>query len=591
MKKTKKTIIYMLIALVVAVSVAFVDFGKCYASSGKGFSSSAWRWFKYDASEKKCNSITCPDLVVDYDSYVGLDYKDVSVLSGSDSLTHKCTVYDIYSEYGQSRSSVYSFGSSGEIIALLTTDSDYSKNFNGGTGKDGLFLYIISKSNMKYVCNYSIYLNGNWKINTSLSTNGWFWNDVNLPSSPDSNSNYYTTYIINLNNEIYSGVSLSDDVKFFDDASSAYAYIDSGDTSGVKNWNPDNAKEIITYDKNVHFDSFNMDVHASNSLDNYYVDFRYKLPNSLLGKGYCLRIDSTYRREVTNTLTGEAESSKDYTDYQYVTLSDNPFSCRIYLKDFNSVKVSFNDKFSDPFSKYLDFATGNYDGVYLGLTSLPSIVELANHKVSLSLLNISCKLYCSGNYGYAYEGSLDILTGANDIGSYTPDLSGSYKPNNDYRQNGYYYTEVTTDAAENTTYNYYYITNDNSRTEITKDDNDNNTKSGEGIGNSSNSSASTSGNITNNNNNSPTFNNNNNITIEGDNINNEVNSYVDGKTSTDDNKSFIEKFLGFFELLKNNSFLGVWGKVFGWLPPGISSVITTALGISAGIGIFRFFRR
>lgn len=585
MKKSKKTIIYMLIALVVAVAAVFVDFGSCYASSGEGFASSAWRWYKYDASEKKCNSISCPDVVVDYDSYVGLDYEDVSVLSGSDSLTHKCTVYDIYSEYGQSRSSVYSFGSSGEIIALLTTDSDYSKNFNGGTGNDGLFLYIISKSNMKYVCNHSIYLSGNWKINTSLSTNGWFWNDVNLPSSPDSNSNYYTTYIINLNNEIYSGVSLSDDVKFFDDASSAYAYIDSGDTSGVKNWNPDNAKETITYDKNVHFDSFNMDVHASNSLDNYYVDFRYKLPNSLLGKGYCLRIDSTYRREVTNTITGESMSSKDYTDYQYVTLFDNPFSCRIYLKDFNSIKASFKDKYNDPFSKYIDITSDNYDAVFLGVTTY-SASQLV-YKVSLSSLSLSCKLEKSDSRGFTYDGSLDLLSGENDICSYTPNASGNYKPNNDYRQNGYYYTNVSTDSAENTTYNYYYISNDNSRTEITKDEADNNSKSGEGLGNNSSSSASTSGNITNNN--SPTFN--TNITIEGDSINNEANNIVDSSTSAEDNKNFIEKFLGFFYLLENNSFLGVWGKVFGWLPPGVSTLISSALGISVGISIFRFFRR
>ena len=62
-------------------------------------------------------------------------------------------------------------------------------------------------------------------------------------------------------------------------------------------------------------------------------------------------------------------------------------------------------------------------------------------------------------------------------------------------------------------------------------------------------------------------------------------------TKSANNKNFIEKFLGFFQLLENNSFLGVWGKVFGWLPPGISSVITTALGIGACVGLFKFFRK
>ena len=84
---------------------------------------------------------------------------------------------------------------------------------------------------------------------------------------------------------------------------------------------------------------------------------------------------------------------------------------------------------------------------------------------------------------------------------------------------------------------------------------------------------------------------NNKITVEGDAINNDVNNYVGNNTSSETNKNFIEKFLGFFQLLENNSFLGVWGKVFGWLPPGISSVITTALGIGACVGLFKFFRK
>ena len=373
-------------------------------------------------------------------------------------------------------------------------------------------------------------------------------------------------------------------MKVFSSVSDAKQYFKTGDTSKIA-WQGREPKQ--TYNKEVHFDSFNMDVHASNSLDNYYIDFRYSLPNNLVGKGYSLRIDSTYRREVSNVLTGDPYSSKEYTDYQYVTLSDNPFSCRVYLKNFNSVILGLADKnkSTEPFYNYYGVLS-YYDSVYLGLTSMADVAKVG-YKVSMSLLNISCKLEKSGSRGFSYNGSLDILTGANDIGSYTPDSNGTYKPNNDYRQNGYYYTEVSTDAAENTTYNYYYITNDNSRTEITKDENDNNSKSGEGVGN--NSSSSTSGNITNNN--SPVFTNNNNITVEGDSINNEVNNIVDSSSSAEDNKNFIEKFLGFFQLLENNSFLGVWGKVFGWLPPGISSVITTALGISAGIGIFRFFRR
>ena len=62
------------------------------------------------------------------------------------------------------------------------------------------------------------------------------------------------------------------------------------------------------------------------------------------------------------------------------------------------------------------------------------------------------------------------MTGANDMSSYTPDSSGNYKYNGDLKNQGHYFTDVSTDAAGNTTYNYYYYGTDNSRTEITAKD-------------------------------------------------------------------------------------------------------------------------
>ena len=578
MKKSKKTIIYMLVALFVAVSVAFVDVGNCYAA-GDGFSGGTWRWYQIK-SDHSYKEIEVPAVIADsYESYSAMAYPDMSGF-GSD---YKHKKYKLKVDYIYLDSSnVYKgyrivYESNSPIACVIDNAFDLR---NEGFYAGSVYEWV---DELSFVSLSKLYRSDH---ELSYTENGWI--DVKTTCYDGISSGYkvdnipYSLDYFIMNDYTYKGISLFGDYLYFSDAAGVKKYIVDGDSSGVTSWDRTPKQ---TYNKEVHFDSFNMDVHASNNLDNYYIDFRYSLPNSLVGKGYSLRIDSTYRREVTNSITGESMFSKDYTDYQYVTLSDNPFSCRIYLKDFNSVKASFKDKYSDLFSKYMDVTSKNYDAVYLGVTSH---IDQIGYKVSMSLLNVTCKLYKSGECGYAYSGSLDLLTGANDISSYTPDPNGTYKPNNDYRQNGYYYTEVSTDAAENTTYNYYYITNDNSRTEISKDDNDNNTKSGEGIGGSS-SSASTSGNITNNN--SPTFTNNNNITVEGDSINNEVNNIVDSSTSAEDNKSFIEKFLGFFQLLENNSFLGVWGKVLGWLPTGISSVINTAIGISAGIGIFRFFRR
>lgn len=577
MRKSKKTIIYMLVALFVAVSTVLVDFNTSYAlSSYNDVLNADWKLMQGGNTKEPGGNIS--------DNF-STDFPILDQSLSKAEYTESCAWLDCNLKSGTS----YVLESDSEIVLVCQYSSDGTPAMYGKEGS--MYFCALSQSRIyrmsvgyKYDASVSGELQSTSFVETSNSNNYKVgFTDGKISGTDLVFNTLFATRTDGENKQLEFAV-YTGKMKVFSSVSDAEQYFKTGDTSKIA-WQGREPKQ--TYNKEVHFDSFNMDVHASNSLDNYYIDFRYSLPNNLVGKGYSLRIDSTYRREVSNVLTGDPYSSKEYTDYQYVTLSDNPFSCRVYLKNFNSVILGLADKnkSTEPFYNYYGVLS-YYDSVYLGLTSMADVAKVG-YKVSMSLLNISCKLEKSGSRGFSYNGSLDILTGANDIGSYTPDSNGTYKPNNDYRQNGYYYTEVSTDAAENTTYNYYYITNDNSRTEITKDENDNNSKSGEGVGN--NSSSSTSGNITNNN--SPVFTNNNNITVEGDSINNEVNNIVDSSSSAEDNKNFIEKFLGFFQLLENNSFLGVWGKVFGWLPPGISSVITTALGISAGIGIFRFFRR
>lgn len=577
MRKSKKTIIYMLVALFVAVSTVLVDFNTSYAlSSYNDVLNADWKLMQGGNTKEPGGNIS--------DNF-STDFPILDQSLSKAKYTESCAWLDCNLKSGTS----YVLESDSEIVLVCQYSSDGTPAMYGKEGS--MYFCALSQSRIyrmsvgyKYDASVSGELQSTSFVETSNSNNYKVgFTDGKISGTDLVFNTLFATRTDGENKQLEFAV-YTGKMKVFSSVSDAKQYFKTGDTSKIA-WQGREPKQ--TYNKEVHFDSFNMDVHASNSLDNYYIDFRYSLPNNLVGKGYSLRIDSTYRREVSNVLTGDPYSSKEYTDYQYVTLSDNPFSCRVYLKNFNSVILGLADKnkSTEPFYNYYGVLS-YYDSVYLGLTSMADVAKVG-YKVSMSLLNISCKLEKSGSRGFSYNGSLDILTGANDIGSYTPDSNGTYKPNNDYRQNGYYYTEVSTDAAENTTYNYYYITNDNSRTEITKDENDNNSKSGEGVGN--NSSSSTSGNITNNN--SPVFTNNNNITVEGDSINNEVNNIVDSSSSAEDNKNFIEKFLGFFQLLENNSFLGVWGKVFGWLPPGISSVITTALGISAGIGIFRFFRR
>lgn len=83
--------------------------------------------------------------------------------------------------------------------------------------------------------------------------------------------------------------------------------------------------------------------------------------------------------------------------------------------------------------------------------------------VDKSLLSLSCVVYVDGVAGHEYVGSVDLITGDNSMATYTPDSSGNYTFNDDYKKGGHYYTNVGKDAAGNTTYNYYYYGADGSK--------------------------------------------------------------------------------------------------------------------------------
>ena len=243
---------------------------------------------------------------------------------------------------------------------------------------------------------------------------------------------------------------------------------------------------------------------------------------------------------------------------------------QFYLKDIKAI-----DNFIDQYDGFFN-ATHKRQvlGSFTGLNIPFGDYLLGNVKVSC--LDVKFHLVANKKYGHYVDYNLNLLTGIGVKNSYVPDTDGNYTSNNDSKVNGHYYTDVGTDAAGNTTYNYYYYYPDGGKEKVSSEDSANNT-----ITNTVQEGAIKIDN-------SPTFN--NNITVEGDTISNSANSYADSKSDATTNKSFIDKFLGFFDIIENNSFLGVFAKVFGWLPVGVSSLITTALGIIVGIRVFKFFK-
>lgn len=425
----------------------------------------------------------------------------------------------------------------------------------------------------------------------------WFDDDVwsyystegnckeNFTTYKYSDSDYYYVSLLNVwtssSSSALEYAFMTGKMKVFSTADDAINYLETGDTSNMA-WQGGTPKQ--TYNSELAFTSFDMSVHDSNSFDDYYLEFIYKCPDSWLGKNPKLVINQTWDYNIYyfNNKGTSQPYSVDGSNTCTLTVSGNNNSVKIPLGQLDCLKKVVSDNFLGQSSamkrRILGASFSMNNGHYFTFNGLPIMAD-GSCKVDKSLLSLSCVVYVDGVAGHEYVGSVDLISGDNSMSTYTPDTSGNYTYNDDYRKNGHYYTDVSKDAAGNTTYNYYYYGTDGSKKDVSANDAANNTVS----------NTIQEGAIQNNNN--PTFTNNNNITVEGDTINNDVNNYVGNNTSSETNKNFIEKFLGFFQLLENNSFLGVWGKVFGWLPPGISSVITTALGIGACVGLFKFFRK
>lgn len=565
MRKSKKTIIYMLVALFAAVSTVLVDFNISYAqSSFSDVPDADWKYFiagstsnlELNKGEQEAPSRSLPDgRPTDYVSITNCQYVET------------LAYYNVKSDYSIGENVTIS--SDTEIVLVL----DYVHavpGYQAGT----LCLFAFSKSRMYYAEKGNWYRDGAWQDYGSAGK-------IDFTTNEYANSDYQYYAILNAwttsSSEALEYAFMTGKMKVFSTADDAMNYLETGDTSNMA-WQGGTPKQ--TYNSELAFTSFDMSVHDSNSFDDYYIDFLYKCPESWLGKDVKLLVNQTWDYNVYYFDIKEACNPISLQGANQSSLSISDTSIRFYLKDFKCFDELLSHNVlaaTSSLQKRCILGEGNFSESF-SLGGVP-IKGSASTVVDKSLLSLSCVVYVDGVAGHEYVGSVDLITGDNSMATYTPDSSGNYTFNDDYKKSGHYYTNVGKDAAGNTSYNYYYYGTDGSKKDVSANDAANNTVS----------NTIQEGAIQNNNN--PTFTNNNNITVEGDTINNDVNNYVGNNTSSETNKNFIEKFLGFFQLLENNSFLGVWGKVFGWLPPGISSVITTALGIGACVGLFKFFRK
>lgn len=555
MRKSKKTIIYMLVALFAAVSTVLVDFNTSYAqSSYSDVPDADWKYFvagntantALNKGERDTPSKPLPD---------GRPMGFVDVSNGQ--YVENLAYYDVKSNYSVGENVTLS--SDSEIVLVL----DYVNAISGyqaGT----LNLFALSKSRMYYARKGNWYLQGAWQDHGSTGK-------IDFTTNKYDDSDYLYLSILNAwttsSSEALEYAFMTGKMKVFSTADDAMNYLDTGDTSKMA-WQGGTSKQ--EYDSGLLLNDFDVQFHDSNKFEECYLDVKYTIPEELKSVG-SFQIDMEEKFDwIANVSGGLSDVTDSHTGTNYIDVLNHADGFRIYLKDIKAID-NFVNRWDGAFDKALKrFVLGNLN--YVNFPFSKYVIG----SVKASNLNIKFHLVADKKYGHYVDYNLNLLSGVGVKNSYVPDTDGNYTSNNDSKVNGHYYTDVGSDAAGNTTYNYYYYYPDGGKEKVSSEDAANNT-----VTNTVQEGAIKIDN-------SPTFN--NNITIEGDNISNSANSYADSKSDATTNKSFIDKFLGFFDIIENNSFLGVFAKVFGWLPPGVSTLITTALGIIVGIRVFKFFK-
>lgn len=555
MRQSKKTIIYMLVALFVALSTVLVDFNTSYAqSSYSDVPDADWKYFvagntantALNKGERDTPSKPLPD---------GRPMGFVDVSNGQ--YVENLAYYDVKSNYSVGENVTLS--SDSEIVLVL----DYVNAISGyqaGT----LNLFALSKSRMYYARKGNWYLQGAWQDHGSTGK-------IDFTTNKYDDSDYLYLSILNAwttsSSEALEYAFMTGKMKVFSTADDAMSYLETGDTSGLA-WQGGTPKQ--EYDSGLLLNDFDVQFHDSNKFEECYLDVKYTIPEELKSVG-SFQIDMEEKFDwIANVSGGLSDVTDSHTGTNYIDVLNHADGFRIYLKDIKAID-NFVNRWDGAFDKALKrFVLGNLN--YVNFPFSKYVIG----SVKTSNLNIKFHLVADKKYGHYVDYNLNLLSGVGVKNSYVPDTDGNYTSNNDSKVNGHYYTDVGSDAAGNTTYNYYYYYPDGGKEKVSSEDAANNT-----VTNTVQEGAIKIDN-------SPTFN--NNITIEGDNISNSANSYADSKSDATTNKSFIDKFLGFFDIIENNSFLGVFAKVFGWLPAGVSTLITTALGIIVGIRVFKFFK-
>lgn len=470
-KKHLKILIYMVVAYSVGLAVILYDFSVSYAAS---FDSDiepdvSFHYFRSGVNNDQKKAHRISDYHTDYDDHFA-DFK----FHDSDSLGNKYKynehfLYfndDSYSSGGHNVTS-YSLYSDTEMVVVAQTvlsldDASFVQYTSTSYNCNSMLSFcIMSKSVIDgYYC--PDWYDKNWVYDSTNYGHRFYC----ISSSFDSDSYYLVSALTYGDNKIF-GMNAGS-MKVFSDFSSARNYLKTGDLSGLL-WHG----APTQYDgDNIYLNDFQMIVHDSNAYSAYYLEFKYTIPEQLRD-AVSLQLDIAEEYNMNIKYFKAAEQPISLEGSNTVNLLNYPTGFKLYLDDIDVLGQISSDKF---YKRAVLGSIGNDLGsLDFSIGGNNYSLNRGSASVTFSKLFLNCVVIADNKSGVSYSGSVDFISGSNDMSSYTPDASGNYKYNDDFKNQGHYYTDVSTDAAGNVTYNYYYYGDDNSKTEISAKDSADNT--------------------------------------------------------------------------------------------------------------------
>ena len=470
MKRKVRIFVYALVAWFVGMAVIAADLAECCAADAYEEKDIDYRWFQAGDEAGTTLSTT-----YNYELWNGATSKKAQFPNFASNLEKKYTGY--FSWWGTYSNYSGSFTSDTEMVAyvdcgvtedLLDSSGLYwDRNYKDAiTSNPDLYKKmvaggVVSKSQ---IC--AAYYKGTYK--DAAFSYGNLLGPYYSTSTTYSGDSYEIYNCMNPYDGNFDFGFYASKMKMFDSYKHAVEYLKTGIENGLLT----DGKE---YDgDNIYLNDFQMIVHDSNAYSAYYLEFKYTIPEQLRNVS-SLKLDIV--EEFNWTMSSIADSVR-YPELisvnDVIDLLQHAYGFKLYLDDIQAICSFVGDKKIDSVIAKRQ-VLGSEAVLDLDMLSIMGFGGVSVAHITDSKLFLTCHVVADTKYGVSYDGNINFLSGSNNMSSYTPDSSGDYKYNDDFKNQGHYYTDVSTDAAGNTVYNYYYYGTDNSVTEISAKDSTDNT--------------------------------------------------------------------------------------------------------------------